>query len=120
MAQTKKRRSRKHRGTQAGTVERPAPAPARGGGRRPAGRGDVKRDASQRRSTRFDTPPTWRGAFNRAAIMAAVFALLAILVLGRTVPQGVILGAFMLLLYVPMSYYTDRLLYRRRQRTKAG
>ena len=113
MAQTKRKRRSKHRGTQAGTVE------ARGRtGRRPPTQVEAKKIARDRRAARLDTPPTWRGALNRAAISAAVFAVAVILIFGRPVSEAVVLGATMVVLYWPMSYYTDRWLYNRRQRQK--
>jgi hypothetical protein len=111
MAQTK--RKRKHRGTQAGTVE------ARGRtGRPPATKVEGKKIARERRGNRLDRPPTWRSALNRAAISAAVFALAVVVIFGRPIASGVVLGAVMVVVYLPLSYYTDRFLYNRRQRQK--
>jgi hypothetical protein len=113
MAQT--RRKRKHRGTQAGTIE------ARGRtGRRPEPREAPakRRTAREARATRFDSPPTWRGALNRAAISAAIFAVAIVVIFRRPVADAVVLGAAMIVLYLPMSFYTDRFLYKRRQRQK--
>ena len=113
MAQTKRKRKHKHRGTQAGTVE------ARGRtGRRPQTQVEAKKIARERRGNRLDRPPTWRGALNRAAISAAIFAVAVVVIFGRPVAAAVILGAVMVVLYLPMSYYTDRFLYNRRQRQK--
>ena len=113
MAQTRRKRRSKHRGTQAGTVE------ARGRtGRRPETQVEARKIKRDRRAARFDTEPTWRSSLNRAAISAAVFAVAVILIFGRPVAEAVILGAMMVVLYWPMSYYTDRWLYRRRQRQK--
>src|SRR2546423_3049946 len=114
MAQTKKKRRRKHRGTQAGTIE----TPGRTG--RPVSadrRLAPKQDARARRQHRFDKEPTWRGAVNRAAFAAVILAIF-IGVTQKNIAQGVVLGVVAMLLYVPMSYYTDRLLWRRRQRQK--
>ncbi len=123
MAQTKKRRSRKHRGTQAGTVARPVPAAQAGrGGRRggPAVKAEARRQAQERRGTRLDKPPTWRGALNRAALMALIFGLLVVLVFKKPVLEGLVIAAFMLVLYIPMSYYTDRFIYNRRRRGRSS
>ncbi len=123
MAQTKKRRSRKHRGTQAGTVERPVPAArgGRGGGAAGAGvKAEARRQAQERRGARFDKPPTWRGALKRAALMALIFGLLVVLVLKKPVAEGLAVAALMLLLYIPMSYYTDRFIYNRRRRGRSA
>ena len=114
MAQTK--RKRKHRGTQAGTVERAGATHA--SRRRPQNRAEARDIARQRRAERLDRPPTWRGALNRAAIAAAVFGVLVILAFQRPIVEGVTLAAVMLLVYIPMSYFTDTLIYNRRQRKK--
>lgn len=115
MSQTKRKRSRKHRGTQAGTVE------ARGRTSKPtATRAEGKKVARERRANRLDRPPTWRGAFNRAVISAAIFGVAVVLLFKRPVSSAVILAAAMVLLYLPMSFYTDRFLYNRRRRRQAG
>ena len=117
MAQTKRKRRSKHRGTAAGTIE------SRGRtGRKPTAqeRSAGKQDqARQRRLERLDRPPTWKSAGQRALIAAAVF-LVAVLALFRQQPlQAISLACFMVLVYLPMGYYTDLFLYRRRQRKKA-
>ena len=112
MAQSKPKRRRKHRGTQAGTIDRA------GRTGRPRTREEAKQISRQRRAERLDRPPTWRGAVNRAAIAAAVFGVLVILLFGRRVSDGVFLAAFMFLLYIPLGYATDTAIYRFRQRRK--
>ena len=112
MAQTRRKRTRKHRGTPAGTIERS------GRTGRPQTRQDAKQIARQRRTERLDKPPTWRGAMQRAAIAAAVFGVLVVIIFKRDVAQGVILAAFMFLLYIPLGFATDTFIYRFRQRRK--
>jgi len=112
MAQAKRKRTRKHRGTAAGTIER---AGRTGRGRT---REEGRQIARQRRAERLDRPPTWRGAATRAAIAAAVFGALVIAAFGRDIAQGGILAAFMFLLYIPLGYATDTFIYRFRQRRK--
>ena len=114
MAQTKRKRTRKHRGTPAGTIERA------GRTGRPQTREDAKQIARQRRQERLDNPPNWRGAINRAAIAAAVFGVLVILAFQRSIAQGVILAGFMFLLYIPLGYVTDMAVFRFRKRRKAA
>jgi len=114
MAQTKRKRTRKHRGTPAGTIERA------GRTGRPQTREDAKQIARQRRQERLDKPPAWGSSVNRAAIAAAVFGVLVIVAFGRSVPQGVILAGFMFVLYIPLGYVTDLMIHRYRQRKKAG
>ena len=114
MAQTKRKRTRKHRGTPAGTIDRA------GRTGRPQTRQDAKQVARERRQQRLDTPPTWRGAVNRAAIAAAVFGVLVVLAFGRSIAGGFMLAGFMFLLYIPLGYLTDSAIYRFRQRRKAA
>ncbi len=113
MAQTKRRRQTKHRGNAAGVVE------SRGRtGRKPTAaekRGEVAKVKAQRVDRR-DRPPTWTGAFYRAAV-AAVLMLLVSIVLIKNAP--IELFPIVLLFYWPLSYYTDRWMFRRRQRDKA-
>jgi hypothetical protein len=114
MAQTKRKRTRKHRGTPAGTIERA------GRTGRPQTGADAKQIARQRRRERLDKPPTWRGAVNRAAVAAALFGVLVVVLFKNDVAQGVVLAAFMFGLYIPLSYVTDSAIYRYRQRKKAA
>jgi ABC-type xylose transport system permease subunit len=115
MAQTRKKRRSKHRGTQAGTIETPGRTSRPvSSNRSPAA---SKASARQRRENRFDKEPTWRSALNRAAFAAVILAIF-IGVTQKNIAQGVILGLVAMVIYVPMSYYTDRLLWRRRQRQK--
>ena len=110
MAQTK--RKRKHRGTAAGTIE------ARGRTGRAPKSSEIKETAAQRRQERLDRPPTWRGAANRAALAAAVFFVIAMLVLDQPPGGALALALFAFALYVPSGYYVDKFLYERRQRQK--
>ncbi|MEA2366979.1 MAG: hypothetical protein QOE69_1146 [Thermoleophilaceae bacterium] len=114
MAQTKRKRTRKHRGTPAGTIDRA------GRTGRPQTRQDAKQIARQRRDERMNRQPTMRSAVNRAAIAAAVFGVLVVLAFQKPIAQGVILAGFMFLIYIPLGYLTDTAIYRFRQRRKAG
>lgn len=118
MAQTKRRRQTKHRGNAAGMVE------ARGRtGRRPtaaekSGKGGA---AKEKRLDRLERPPTWRGAFYRAMAAAVLMLLVSLFALKLKHPnQAIELFPLVLAMYVPISYYTDSWLYKRRQRLKAG
>lgn len=114
MAQTKKKRRTKHRGNAAGMVE------VRGRtGRKPTGgegRGSVREEARARRQDRFNRPPTWRAALNRAAISALLFVVLVVLLFKQSAGQAIALGAFVFLFYVPLGYFTDRFVYQRKVR----
>ena len=114
MAQTKRKRTRKHRGTPAGTIDRS------GRTGRPQTREESKKTASERRAERLNKPPSWKGAINRAAIAAAVFGVLVVVLFEREIVQGVVLAAVMFMLYIPLGYATDTAIYRFRQRKQAG
>jgi len=118
MAQTKRKRRTKHRGNAAGMIE------ARGRtGRKPkpeerkaaAGKGGAKAAA---RADRFDRPPSWRSALQRAGIATVLFFAFVALVFKEPMRTAVTVSAFMLVLYTPLGYYTDLMIYRRRQRKK--
>ena len=119
MAQAKRRRRTKHRGNAAGVVE------ARGRtGRKPtaaekSGTGAGTGRARESRLERLNRPPTWRGAFYRA-MAAAVLLLLVSLLLLKKPAQAIALFPIVLLIYLPISYYTDLWMFRRRQRNRAG
>jgi len=118
MAQTKRRRRTKHRGNAAGVIE------SRGRtGRKPtaaekAGTATGAAAAGRKRVSRADRPPTWRGAFYRAMVAAVLLLLLALLLLPKP-SQAAAYFPLALLIYTPISYYSDRWVYRRRQRSKA-
>ena len=124
MAQAK--RKRKHRGTPAGTIERrgrtskpPETASRTKAKKKAAARPAATMTAAERRASRFEHPPTWRSALNRAAFAAAILVIFIGLV-QKNWAQAVIMGVFAMAIYIPMSYYTDLLLYRRFQRRKQG
>ncbi len=116
MAQTRKRRQTKHRGNAAGVVE------ARGRtGRRPTK--EEKRGGAapaQKRVDRRDVPPTWGGAFLKAAAAAAIMLVLLLVLGWGKSGQAVVLVPLALVLYTPVSYYTELWAFRRRQRAKAA
>ncbi len=114
MAQAKKKRRRKHRGTQGGRVD------ANRRAARPRSREEAKARARARRkpTPRTDRPPTWGTAVVRAVIAAAVFVVLLILIFGRPLGSALGLGAFMLAFYIPAGYYVDTMMWRRRERAR--
>jgi len=111
MAQTKKKRRRKHRGTQGGRIDR-----ARSG--RPRSREEAKARARQGRTTRFDSPPTWRSAIIRGLVAAALFVVLLALIFGRPFGEALAFGGFMLAFYIPAGYFLDTMMWRRRERSR--
>lgn len=119
MAQTKRKRQTKHRGNAAGVVE------SRGRtGRKPTAAeksGNARELAREKEKLldKRDRPPTWRGAFIRA-MFAAILFLLAVTLLFKKSNQAIGLFPVVLAFYTPISYYTDRWIYDRRQRKKAA
>jgi hypothetical protein len=109
VASTKRKRRTKHRGNAAGMVE------TRGRTGRKAGPADRKGAARKGRMDRFSKPPTMRSAVQRSGIAAIVFVAAMILIVHQPVGAAIALGGFVLLFYVPLSYYTDLFFYRRRQ-----
>ena len=114
MAQTKKKRRRKHRGTQGGRIDtnrraaRPRAAPRRKPAPAPAP--NAPRSGDQ--------PPTWRNSAVRGIGAAAIFAVLLLLIFKRPLGAALALGAFMLVFYIPAGYYIDMMMWRRRERAR--
>jgi hypothetical protein len=119
MAQTKRRRQTKHRGNAAGVVE------SRGRtGRKPTTAEKTGNAGSaakkETRLERLERAPTWRGAFYRAMAAAVLMLLISLLLLKLKNPnQAIALFPIVLIGYVPISYYTDLWLYKRRMAGKA-
>ena len=115
MAQTKKKRQRKHRGTQGGRVDSNRRAS------RPRSRAEAQaraRAGTRKRAPRGDQPPTWRGSLVRGLVAAAIFTVLLLLIFKRAPGAALALGAFMLVFYVPAGYYIDTFMWRRRERER--
>ncbi|MGH2954067.1 MAG: hypothetical protein ACRDK9_08620 [Solirubrobacterales bacterium] len=114
MAQTRKRRRRKHRGTQGGRID------SRRRGGRPRSRQEAKAQAKRRAEHRRDRPATWGTAFFRGLVGAAIFFVLMLAAFGRPAGEAIGLSVVMLVMYVPLGYYVDRFFWRRRQATRRG
>ena len=65
----------------------------------------------------MDKPPTWQAARSTAPAIAAVLFVVARQPASSSSrsPAAIALGGFVLLFYIPLGYYTDLSLYRRRQ-----
>lgn len=115
MAQTKKKRTRKKRGTQAGNIDTSRRS-------RPKSRAEARSQAKSggrgRSIQKGDHPPNWRGAFFRGLIASAIFVVLLILLFGRPVGSSLMIGLLMLVFYIPAGYYMDLFLWRRRERQR--
>ncbi len=112
MAQTKKKRRSKHRGNAAGMIE------ARGRTGRPPTADERKASeretAAQHRRDRMMREPSWKGAAQRAALAAIVFGVLLAVAFKTPVVQAISLTALVFLFYIPLGFYTDQFIYRRR------
>jgi Flp pilus assembly protein TadB len=115
MAQTKRKRRTKHRGTAAGTIQ------SRGRtGRPPTAEERKKQSRTSAREKRLNTPPTWRSSLTRASLAAVImFIFLLVVQKGKNhVLSAVVFAVFALVLYVPAGYYLETFLYNRRQRQR--
>jgi hypothetical protein len=114
MAQTKRKRRSKHRGTAAGTIE------ARGRtGRKPNAEEQKKankKDARAKRAGRLMQPPSWNRALLRAgAASGLLFVLTQVGLFPNKVPpaQALAICAVAMVIYVPLGYVFDGWMYRR-------
>ena len=115
MAQTKRKRRTKHRGTAAGTIQ------TRGRtGRPPTAAERKKQTRETARERRLNTPPTWNGAVKRAGLAAGLMFIFLLLTSKGNIAAALVFALFALALYVPSGYYLETFLYRRRQRKKGG
>lgn len=117
MAQTKRKRRSKHRGTPAGTIE------SRGRTGRPLNAEERKKQARvQAREKRLNTPPTWKSSAIRA-VVAGVLVFVFILLTSKGKDRALTAVAFTavaIVFYIPAGYYLELTLYRRRQRKMAA
>jgi hypothetical protein len=114
VAQTKKKRSRKKRGTQAGNVDARRKA-------RPKNRAEARSQAKSGKSSRAprsDSPPTWKSAAVRGIVASLVFLALLMILFGRSMNEALPIALFMLVFYIPAGYYMDSVLWRRRERAR--
>src|SRR3954470_2046986 len=119
MAQTKKKRHRKHRGTQGGRIDT---RPARGRARSRAEAQNRARSRTKKKSkagAREPQPPSWSSAAKKGALAAVLFV--GVLSLMGQDPLVSLLAAVALGLafYVPMAYLLDRFMYQRFLRKEA-
>jgi hypothetical protein len=107
-----KRRRRKHRGTQTGSIDRR-------GRSRPRNRQEAM--ARQRRTAvdRRAKPPTWRGAAIRGGFFALLLFPVSVL-FGQTVAAGLMLAFVAAFFYIPLGFYTDLFFHRRFLRKQAA
>lgn len=116
MAQTKKKRNRKRRGTQAGSIDTRKKSRPRS---RQEARGQARsKSSAKNRGQKVDAPPTWGSAALRGIIASLVFVALLVLLFSRTITEALPIGAFLLVFYIPAGYYMDTVLWRRRERSR--
>jgi Flp pilus assembly protein TadB len=114
MPGNQKPRQRKHRGTQTGSITRAQRS-------RPRTRQEAMAQARSRSAKgkqpvdRRDLPPTWGGAILRAAIIAAILFPVSLLLMDQTAGGALVLSLVAFVFYVPLGYYLEQFLYRRRQ-----
>jgi hypothetical protein len=118
MAQTKKKRRRKHRGTQGGRIDT---RPARG---RPRSRAEAQSRARSRGGKkkkpgdRTPQPPSWSSALKKGGVAAVLFAgILAFM--GQNPIATLLIAVLMLGFYVPMAFLLDRFFHQRYLRKEA-
>jgi hypothetical protein len=116
MAQTKKKRRRKHRGTQGGRIDR---RPARGRARsRSEAQARARSRSKNKGGPRVPGPPNWSSAFKKGGIAAVLFVVL-LMVFGQNPATSVLVGVLMLGFYVPMTFLLDRFVHQRYLRKEA-
>ena len=115
MAQTKRKRRRKHRGTQGGRIDR---RPARGRARSRAEARSRAKSRTKSRDPRSPNPPSWNSSLKKGGIASVLFfALLAIM--GQPPVSSALIAFLMTGFYMPMAYLMDRFFYMRHQRKEA-
>ena len=118
MAQTKRKRRSKHRGNAAGSIE----ARGRTSRRQALSPSEQKKaDRASAREARMNKPPSWNGAFLKAALMAAllfVFTQIGLFGGNTTISQSLFLSLFALILYTPLAFATDKFVYARAQKRR--
>ncbi|HEY5054306.1 MAG TPA: hypothetical protein VII45_12950 [Solirubrobacterales bacterium] len=114
MAQTKKKRRRKHRGTQGGRIDTNRRTA------RPRSREEAKARARANRKpgVKADLPPTWRSAITRGVFAAVIFLVILFVVFKKSPGSSLALSAFMLVFYIPAGYFIEMTMWRRRERAR--
>ncbi|MGA9371685.1 MAG: hypothetical protein WBV53_07530 [Solirubrobacterales bacterium] len=118
MAQTKKKRRRKHRGTQGGRIDT---RPARGRARSRAEAQNRARSRTKKGGKggpRTPQPASWSSALKKGGVAAVLFlGLLALM--GQNPITSLAVAVLMLGFYVPMAFLMDRFFYQRYLRKEA-
>ena len=115
MAQTKRKRRTKHRGTAAGTIQ------TRGRTGRPPSADDKKKQTRmEAREKRLNTPPTWKSSIIRAGLAAVLMFIFLALVGPKShrIESALFFAVFACAIYIPGGYYIEMFMYRRRLQKK--
>lgn len=117
MPGNQKPRSRKHRGTQTGSISRSQRS-------RPRNRQEAMAQARSRKTTkgsgkrapvdRRDVPPTWSGSIKRGLLFAALLFPVSLL-FGQPVGGAIVLTIIAAFFYIPLGYVTEQFFYNRRR-----
>jgi hypothetical protein len=112
VAQTKKKRQTKHRGNAAGVIE------VRGRTGRPPSPEEKK--AQRREEARMQRqlrPPSWKVATRNSAGIGVLMFLVLLFEnrsKGNAVPSALLIAALAFVVYVPLGYYLERMMWKRR------
>ena len=109
MAQTKRKRQTKHRGTAAGTVT------SRGRTSKPPDPDVVKKQKREdAKVARLTKRPTWKSASIRSALAALFIMVFLLLTTHGNVLASVAFAAIAAVIYIPTGYYIETYMWRRR------
>ena len=111
MAQTKRKRQTKHRGTAAGQVTQ------RGRTSNPPSAEAVKKQTREdAKVTRLSKRPTWRSAALRSALAAGFICVFLLITTHGNIAASLAFAGFAALIYIPTGFYLETYLWRRRMR----
>jgi Flp pilus assembly protein TadB len=117
VAQTKKKRQTKHRGNAAGVVQ------ARGRTGRPPTAEEKKRQQRElSRQQRLSRKPSWKTSLRNSAIMAVILFVIVLFTnkRGGAVAPALVIAAFAFVVYVPLGYYMEQFMWKRRMRNSSS
>jgi Flp pilus assembly protein TadB len=111
MAQTKRKRQTKHRGTAAGVVTN------RGRTSKPPSADVVKKQKrDEARVARLSRKPTWKSAALRSVLAALFICVFLLLTTHGNVLASIAFAAVAAVIYVPGGFYLETWMWRRRMR----
>jgi Flp pilus assembly protein TadB len=111
MAQAKRKRQTKHRGTAAGTVT------SRGRTSKPPSPDVVKKQKrDDARVARLSRKPTWKSSTLRALLASLFICVFLLLTTHGNVLAAIAFAAVAALIYIPAGFYLETWMWRRRMR----